>query len=618
MQGSCYSPPVADSEARLDEPSGDEVSPEAELPLDPDGLAPRVRAGLHRPIGDEDRDPPDRRRNEAGPIPHQRAPAHQGLDDAARRLGLGDRDPDTPRGLEMPASRLGEMPTISPRMTAVFGGLFGLATVASIIALLIQIFPVEDQRAMAAQAESAQAERDEAPPPPKKKPHKRERTILLGPWRVEALEKTHLVVRDTMQRRSFIIALEEKGVPKAEVYRILKAMEGVRKFDRSGARDEFVVAMTRGNKKIEGFEYIVDPTEIYQAKLGDDGLLHGSRLDMKVRQDELTASFYVGKDLQKSYLAVGLEKGLDDVMNDAFNGHTSTEAFEEGGIVKLVVVETTSLGAFVRYERVKALEYRPPDPAKEPVRAYWFEGRESRGYVDGKGRRPSNKGWRTPVPGAPITSHFNPKRMHPVLKRVMPHNGTDFGAPSGTPVYAAYRGTVSFVGMQGASGNLVLIDHPGAIQTGYAHLSRFASGVDRGDKVGTRQLIGYVGSTGRSTGPHLHFSAKRDGKFIDPLDLELDALHVMPVSERSEFMTQKQALDAVLEAIPLPDPPEPEPAEEPAAPQEEASADEAGAEDEGGREEDPGAADEEPEPAKPSDEDDGGDLLGDDLSGDIE
>src|SRR6185436_12136791 len=120
----------------------------------------------------------------------------------------------------------------------------------------------------------------------------------------------------------------------------------------------------------------------------------------------------------------------------------STEAFKEGGVVKLVVVETTALGKFVGYERIKAIEYRASDPSKPPLRAYWFEGETVRGYVDDKGRHASNAGWRTPIPGAPITSHFNPKRMHPVLHTVMPHNGTDFGAPLGTPVYASFHGKV--------------------------------------------------------------------------------------------------------------------------------------------------------------------------------
>jgi murein DD-endopeptidase MepM/ murein hydrolase activator NlpD len=506
----------------------------------------------------------------------------------------------------MPLSHVGEGPAISPRMTAVFGGLFGLATMASVVALLIQVFPVENQRELAAQAGTAEAATAAASGDKRPKVKKRTRKLLPSPWRVDELSGSHLVVRGTMKRRSFIVALNEAGVPKKEVYRILKAMDGVRSFDKTGRNHAFAVAMKRGSKRVVAFEYEVDGTEIYQART-KDGLLKGGQLDMKVREVELATSFYIGPKLKESYQAVGLEAGLLRVIDKAFNGRTSHEAFEEGGVVKLIVVEKTALGRFVRYEHLRALEYRPADPSKKPLRAYWFEGAAVRGYVDEKGRRPSNRGWRTPMPGAPITSHFNPTRMHPVLKRVMPHNGTDFGAPNGAPVYAAYRGKVSWVGMHGASGNLVSIQHPGGIQTGYAHLSRFAKGIKTGDRVGTRQLIGYVGSTGRSTGPHLHFSAKRDGKFFNAIELKMDALHVLPVSERARFLQQKKLYDLALEKIPLPDPPpEPEPAEEPAAAQAESSEKPA---------EQPESDTVKPQQAEP---DSGDELLGDDLSGDIE
>ena len=100
-----------------------------------------------------------------------------------------------------------------------------------------------------------------------------------------------------------------------------------------------------------------------------------------------------------------------------------------------------------------------------------------------------------------MTSPFNPKRLHPILKKVMPHNGIDFGAPPGTPVGASAFGTVSYIGYAGASGNLIKIEHPGGVETGYAHLSRFAEGLKLGDHVKRLQLIGYVGLDRTLDGP---------------------------------------------------------------------------------------------------------------------
>src|SRR5690606_20088695 len=173
-------------------------------------------------------------------------------------------------------------------------------------------------------------------------------------------------------------------------------------------------------------------------------------------------------------------------------------------------------------------------------------------YYDAKGRAPGEGGWRNPVRGAPITSKFNPQRMHPILKKKMPHNGTDFGAPTGTPIHAASFGKIAKLGQYGPNGNYVAIEHDNGYETGYSHLSRFEPGLKLGDNVKRGQVIGYVGTTGRSTGPHLHFSARKNGAYIDPESLRLDALTVLPAAERAVFQGVKEKYDALLEAVALP------------------------------------------------------------------
>ena len=138
----------------------------------------------------------------------------------------------------------------------------------------------------------------------------------------------------------------------------------------------------------------------------------------------------------------------------------------------------------------------------------------------------------------------------------MPHNGVDFVASTGTPVYAASSGNIETIGDGGPSGNLVTIRHASGITTGYAHLSRFAPHLVQGQAIEARQLVGYVGSTGRSTGPHLHFSVKKNGVFVDPLTLRLDGDKVLPKTERASFEEQRASLDKLLDAIALPAAPE--------------------------------------------------------------
>jgi murein DD-endopeptidase MepM/ murein hydrolase activator NlpD len=119
----------------------------------------------------------------------------------------------------------------------------------------------------------------------------------------------------------------------------------------------------------------------------------------------------------------------------------------------------------------------------------------------------------TPVVG-PLTSSFGP-RIHPITRRAQHHSGVDFGAPSGTPIQSAAAGTVTFAGERGSYGNLVIVDHGGGVETRYAHQRDIA--VRAGQRVEAGQLLGTVGSTGRSTGPHLHFEVRRDGQAVNPL-----------------------------------------------------------------------------------------------------
>jgi murein DD-endopeptidase MepM/ murein hydrolase activator NlpD len=435
------------------------------------------------------------------------------------------------------------------------------------------------------------------------------------------------IVTDQMNGRAFVKVLQEDGVEKAQVYRVLTAFEGQLKFDRTSRKDRFIAAIDKKTKLLRAFEWVVSPLEIWQARENDQGLLTAARLDLKVATEEVVGAFYVSKSLAKSIDWSIFEPGIDGALDDAYDGHTSTDAFEEGGTVRAIAIERTALGEFAGYESIVAAEYRPPDPSKSPVRIYSFKGDKSKGYFDERGRQPDGGGWVNPVPGAPITSRFNPKRMHPILKRIHPHNGTDYGAPTGTPIHAAYRGKVTWIGMRGAAGNLVLIEHPNGVETGYYHMSRYAEGLKVGQRVATNQLIGYVGTTGRSTGPHLHFAAKRDGKFFDAEKLRMDSFRVVHVDDRPAFLRHKAELDARLDAIPLPEPPPPEP--EPKKAEELAAADAKadvgdggpGADDaKAGGDEDEAAAKpaaEKPEPAKSAaddaDDEDLEDLVGPDL-----
>lgn len=184
---------------------------------------------------------------------------------------------------------------------------------------------------------------------------------------------------------------------------------------------------------------------------------------------------------------------------------------------------------------VMALSYKNRGQRYE---AYRFED----AYYDGEGRPLQKMFLRSPLPFSRVTSRFSRRRFHPVLKVHRPHWGVDYGAPTGTPVRATAGGHVAFAGRKGGAGNMVEIRHVGGYRTAYLHLSRFAKGVRSGSRVAQGDIIGYVGSTGLSTGPHLDYRVKKDGRWIDPLSIHLRPAPPIPDDRMPAFRAQRDAL----------------------------------------------------------------------------
>ena len=163
-------------------------------------------------------------------------------------------------------------------------------------------------------------------------------------------------------------------------------------------------------------------------------------------------------------------------------------------------------------------------------------------YFDVKGASVRRALMRTPIDGARLSSRFG-KRKHPILGYTKMHKGVDFAAPRGTPVYAAGNGSVSFAGRKGGFGKLIVLRHNNSYSTAYAHLSRYAKGIRSGKRVKQGQVIGYVGSTGRSTGPHLHYEVRLNGRQINPLTLKLPSGEKLKGAELAAFQSARQEMD---------------------------------------------------------------------------
>ncbi len=175
---------------------------------------------------------------------------------------------------------------------------------------------------------------------------------------------------------------------------------------------------------------------------------------------------------------------------------------------------------------------------------YFFDSEGNEGHYDKNGKSVKKALMKTPINGARLSSPFG-MRKHPIDGFNKMHRGTDFAAPMGTPIMASGDGVIKKVGWCGGGGNCVKIRHNSTYQTVYAHMSKFARGIKTGIRVKQGQVIGYVGSTGKSTGPHLHYEVIVNGKKVNSQKLKLPSGKILKGKERKLFETKKIKMDVL-------------------------------------------------------------------------
>ncbi len=175
---------------------------------------------------------------------------------------------------------------------------------------------------------------------------------------------------------------------------------------------------------------------------------------------------------------------------------------------------------------------------------YYFDKKDSKGHYDKNGKSVQKALMKTPINGARLSSPFG-MRKHPIDGFNKMHRGTDFAAPMGTPIMASGNGVVTRAKWCGGGGNCIKIKHNSTYETVYAHMSKFASGIKVGQRVRQGQIIGYVGSTGKSTGPHLHYEVIVNGKKVNSQTLKLPSGKILKGKERELFETKRIKLDVL-------------------------------------------------------------------------
>ena len=271
--------------------------------------------------------------------------------------------------------------------------------------------------------------------------------------------------------------------------------------------------------------------------------MEGDSLSAELLQREMFSEIAETQGvIQSSLFTAGKQAGLSDamVMNLAniFGWDIDFVLdIREGDRFMLVYEKLYRDGEFLRDGDILAATFINQG---ERFQAVYFEDGDISGYFAPDGRNMRKAFLRAPLNFAYISSGFNPKRMHPVLKRIRPHNGIDYYAPRGTPVYAAGDGTVIRSAYSAANGHHVFIKHANSIETKYLHFSKRT--VKQGQKVKQGQTIGYVGSTGLATGPHLHYEFVVNGVHRNPRTVPLPKVEPLQGAALASFRSDAAPL----------------------------------------------------------------------------
>ena len=205
-------------------------------------------------------------------------------------------------------------------------------------------------------------------------------------------------------------------------------------------------------------------------------------------------------------------------------------------------IYTDSQNNYIKSGNINFSEIILDDESYELYR-FQSEGDEFVEYFDSDGKSATKALMKTPINGARLSSGFG-MRKHPILGYNKKHQGVDFAAPTGTPIMAAGTGHIEFVGNNGGAGKYIRIKHLNGYKTSYSHLSKYASGIQKNVKVRQGQVIGYVGNTGLSTGPHLHYEVIFNGKRINPMKMKLPSGKQLKDKNLEIFLAEKERINA--------------------------------------------------------------------------
>jgi len=362
----------------------------------------------------------------------------------------------------------------------------------------------------------------------------------------EFLPSVREIVGEIQPGDSLTSSFRSNGVEEEVQESVITAFDGVVNFREMKPNDRYTLTLDNDGSLLKCL--YESGLEVHAIERTSEGLT-AKKLDVsldcrtvKLRgkiESSLFAALSAFKEDSK------LTYNFADIFASKIDFNTETRF---GDTFELVFEKYYKNNQFVGYGKILVARYNSKEVG--PLEAFYFDrAQDDVSYFDHRGNELSESFIRSPIPMARVSSGFTYHRLHPVLDIVRPHLGVDLAAPTGTPVMATSNGRVNFSGTKGGFGKLIILEHGNGYQTYYAHLSRFAANIKNGAKIQQKQIIGYVGSTGIATGPHLDYRMAQNGVFTNPFNVKFRPRSQLAGSQLVLFRQEFQALTQLASSL---------------------------------------------------------------------
>lgn len=356
------------------------------------------------------------------------------------------------------------------------------------------------------------------------------------------------ILDDEIKRNeSLYIILNRHGVSPEKIYEIQQEAQGEIRLNRMMPGQKY--RLYRDDERVFAFVWHRSATEFTTINWKDDIKIEGGAIPVETVVRTISGTIH--SSLASTLMEQEVSQRLVVELANIYAWTVDFYALQMGDQFKAVYEDKYVNGEYIGVGKVRAAEF--VHRGKE-MRAYFYDFGEDSGYYDGEGNSMRRAMMRVPFEYNPrISSSFSRNRYHPILKRNRPHYGTDYAAPTGTPILAAGDGVVTEAQRRGGNGNIVQIKHNSVYKTAYLHMNRFARGIRAGSSVKQGQVIGYVGQTGLATGPHLCYRLYKNGSPVNSVTYDFPPSEGLQEIYMDEFLMKVDRFDDMLDFVEEPE-----------------------------------------------------------------